>query len=138
MHDFVVNERLRADCHFICDLQLSRLLLMDDKRWQWLILVPRVDNGVEIHQLAENEQSLLQVETCEISRMLQEISQCWKINTGALGNVVRQLHIHVIARNEGDANWPAPVWGYGERQPYDGDMCNAFIRQIRDWIVKNG
>ncbi len=136
MHDFVLDKRLRADCHFVCDLRLSRLLLMNDSRWPWLILVPRIKNSAEVHQLSKDRRTLLEVETCATAQMLHDITRCTKINTGALGNIVRQLHVHVIARHEGDANWPGPVWGFGERQPYQGEKDKAFIRQIRDWIVK--
>lgn len=137
MREFHIDDRLQTDCKFICDLQLCRLLLLNDNRWPWLILVPRIDQAVEIHQLNSRDQALLQVETSGVATMLAELSGCEKINSGALGNIVRQLHIHIIGRNTGDANWPGPVWGFGKRQSYSDDDSSKIIRKFRDWIVKN-
>jgi diadenosine tetraphosphate (Ap4A) HIT family hydrolase len=127
---FLLDPRLEADCLPICDLNLCQLLLMDDCRWPWVILVPRIENAVEIHQLDASDQALLQFETSKTADILAQVSGCEKINTGALGNIVRQLHVHVIGRNKGDENWPGPVWGFGQRQPYQSDKSNALIEPI--------
>ena len=112
-------------------MELCDLLLMNDYRWPWLILVPRIVDVNEIHQMNNQDQILLQQETVFISSILADISGCEKINTGALGNIVRQLHVHVVGRNRGDANWPGPVWGYGERQPYQQEKQEDLMNDIR-------
>ncbi|MCF6321503.1 MAG: HIT family protein [Rhizobiaceae bacterium] len=119
MDEFTLDARLQADCLPIARLELCDLLLMNDARWPWLILVPRVAGAVEIHLLSANEQELLADETSRVAAILSGVSSCETINSAALGNIVRQLHIHVVGRSEGDAGWPGPVWGHGQRLPYD-------------------
>lgn len=131
MSEFVLDERLKADCLHLGKMELCDLLLMDDSRWPWLILVPRITGAEEIHQLCIQEQKLLSQETVSISSILADISGCEKINTGALGNIVRQLHVHIIARNPGDANWPGPVWGFGERLPYGQTRQEHLMVEVR-------
>ena len=137
MSEFLLDHRLYHDCILIGDLDLCQLLLMDDDRWPWLILVPRINVAVEIYQLDAADQKSLARETALISEILSQISQCEKINSGALGNIVRQLHVHVIARNRGDDNWPGPVWGFGKRRPYHHQKRDQFITDIKSKIVEN-
>ncbi len=118
MNSFQLDARLAADTVLITTLPLCQIRLINDSRWPWLILVPMVQDAVEIHDLTEAEQSQIATETSHIAAALKAHTNCTKINTGALGNIVRQLHIHVIARNEGDPNWPGPAWGYGSREEY--------------------
>jgi diadenosine tetraphosphate (Ap4A) HIT family hydrolase len=128
---FLLDPGLKADCLPICDLNLCQLLLMDDCRWPWVILVPRIENAVEIHQLDASDQALLQIETSKTADILAQVSGCEKINAGALGNIVRQLHVHVIARSTGDENWPGPVWGFGQRQPYQSHTGENLTNMLR-------
>ena len=121
----------------VADLRLSRLLLLDDHRWPWLVLVPRIAGVEEIHHLDHESQLILTEEISRVSEILKSVTSCDKINIGALGNIVRQLHIHVIARNEGDANWPGPVWGYGQRQPYIEQKEDILINTIKANLVKD-
>ena len=130
MSQFDLHPQLEADTHFIADLELSRLLLMDDARYPWVILVPRRAKLTEMHQLDKAAQSVLMEEITRLSEALQTGFQAGKMNVGALGNMVPQLHIHVIARNPGDAAWPGPVWGVGNRKPY-GDRAAARVEDIR-------
>jgi diadenosine tetraphosphate (Ap4A) HIT family hydrolase len=132
---FKLDERLQADCFHLQKMELCELLMMNDCRWPWLILVPRFTGLQEIHQMAKTDQITLTEETSRISSILAEISGCEKINTGALGNIVRQLHIHIIARNPGDANWPGPVWGFDKRQPYDDERRQHMIDEIRKKLI---
>ncbi len=133
--EFILDKRLQADCLPVCDLGLSRVLLMNDSRWPWVILVPRIDMAVEIHHLHTDNQTRLLHETSRVADILAVITDCEKINTGALGNIVRQLHVHVIARNSGDENWPGPVWGYGTRQPYQSDDGNYLLDKIKGYLA---
>ena len=128
---FEMDTRLAADTLPVARLELCQLRLMNDRRWPWLILVPAVAGASEIHLLSVDEQALLAYETGVCAQTLQKVTGCLKINSGALGNVIRQLHVHVIARNEGDANWPGPVWGYGARIPFELDQAEAFIQTFR-------
>lgn len=93
----------------------------------WLVVVPRLAGAQELHQLAAPDQAQLYKEISHVAGVLQTETGCEKINIGALGNSVRQLHIHIVARNMADANWPGPVWGYGRRQPY--------ARDAQDWLA---
>ncbi|GGA59455.1 histidine triad (HIT) protein [Nitratireductor aestuarii] len=118
----------------MANLGLCQLRLRDDSRWPWLILVPQRPEIEEPHDLTPLDQAMLSFETNLVSKALKDLTGCTKINVAAIGNIVRQLHVHVIARNEGDANWPGPVWGYGERLPYHKDVLADLANQIRDAI----
>jgi diadenosine tetraphosphate (Ap4A) HIT family hydrolase len=115
---FELHPRLRQDTVEIHSLDLSLLLMMNDARFPWLILVPAKKGLKELHALTPNEQMRLMGEITLCSQLLEEIHAPDKINVGALGNLVPQLHIHVIARRHSDAAWPGPVWGFGEPEPY--------------------
>jgi diadenosine tetraphosphate (Ap4A) HIT family hydrolase len=118
MSDFVLHQRLEADTVFVADWSLSRVLLMNDMRYPWLILVPRRADATEIFDLNESDRAALMEEIRRAAEGLKKLTVCAKINIGALGNLVPQLHIHVVARNPGDAAWPGPVWGAGKPEPY--------------------
>lgn len=105
---------------------------MDDVRWPWLILVPELEGVEEIHKLPQDAQQALTIETSETALALKNLTGCDKINSGALGNMVRQLHIHIIARNEEDPNWPGPVWGFGTREPYNETYRRTFLIKLRE------
>ena len=115
---FALDPRLAADTHAVLELPLSRALLMDDMRFPWLILVPRMPGLRELTELARDDQHALLDEINRVAHVLHAIAKPDKLNIAALGNVVPQLHVHVIARFVGDAAWPRPVWGIGERVPY--------------------
>ncbi len=131
MQSFELDKRLDADTFSVAALGLCELRLMNDARWPWLILVPRRAGLTEIHDLTPLDQTLLTFEAGIVAEALKKITGCDKINTGALGNIVRQLHLHVIARREGDAGWPGPVWGHGTRQPYAEAEAEKFIAAVR-------
>jgi diadenosine tetraphosphate (Ap4A) HIT family hydrolase len=117
--DFDLHAQLEADSVALVDWRLSRLLLMNDRRFPWLILVPRVLSASEVFDLPVADRAVLWREVDEAASKLKAETGAQKINVGALGNIVRQLHIHVVARNEGDGAWPGPVWGSGTRIPYE-------------------
>jgi len=128
---FTLDSRLQQDTVFIAALGLSELLLMNDKRWPWLILVPRLAGAEEIHTLPQAQQIQLMGEISTVAAALQAETACEKINIGALGNIVRQLHIHVIVRNSGDTNWPNPVWGFGQKVLYTPEETADFIARMQ-------
>ena len=133
---FVLDPRLAADTVAACDLPLSRLLVMDDARFPWAILVPRLAGAREIVDLSDEEAALLLVEIRLVSAALRRIAPCDKLNVGALGNLVPQLHVHIVARRTDDAAWPGPVWGSGPRQPYPkkgaGALAEGLARALAD------
>lgn len=130
MAAFELNERLRGDSEFVVTLGLCQLRLMDDRRWPWLILVPQRPGIEELFELKPLDQALLTFETNLAAEALKKVTDATKVNVGALGNIVRQLHVHVIARQENDPNWPGPVWGFGSREPYGADEKKALIDKI--------
>ena len=128
---FVLDARLRADTLDVAPLGLCRLLLMNDARWPWLILVPRRPDATEAHRLSPLDQVLLAHAQGLVAETLPGVTGCASINVAALGNVVRQLHVHVLAREPGAPNWPRPVWGHGEPVPYEPGARDALIEAIR-------
>lgn len=129
--DFALDPRLAADTAPVAELPLSRLLLMDDARFPWLILVPRRPGLVELADLDRAAQHALLDEVQRVSAALRAAAPCDKLNIGALGNVVRQLHVHVVARRAGDAAWPGPVWGSGAAERYAADAREALLARLR-------
>jgi diadenosine tetraphosphate (Ap4A) HIT family hydrolase len=128
---FELDRRLNADSVPLLWLGLCELRLMDDRRWPWLILVPQRPGMVEIHDMTPLDQTMLVFESNMVAQALKSVTGCTKINTGALGNVVPQLHFHVVARSEGDPGWPGPVWGFGAREPYRPEDRHAFADRIK-------
>ncbi len=118
MTGFFLHPRLAADTLEVGDWPLCRVRLMNDSRFPWLILVPMRADMREIIYLLTGDQTLCLPELTLASRALQTAFRPDKLNVAALGNMVPQLHIHVIARTTGDAAWPSPVWGQGTAQPY--------------------
>ena len=128
---FSLDARLARDTRFLLDAPLCRVGLMDDARFPWLILVPCVPNVREWTDLSSIQQMQLQVEINAAARALQKaFPHGEKLNIAALGNVVPQLHIHVILRHAGDAAWPKPVWGAGERKAYDESSAQETLSVI--------
>ena len=114
---FLLDPRLAADTLPVARLDLCELRLMNDERFAWLVLVPQRAGLVEIADLTPSERTLLWHEVERAGAALRAVAPCDKLNLGALGNIVRQLHVHVVARREGDAAWPGPVWGNGPAEP---------------------
>ena len=113
MTDFVLDPRLAADTAFIADGPLSQVRLMDDTRFPWLVLVPRVNGISEWLELDGGQQRLLLAEINQAGQLIRAQPGVEKLNIGALGNIVRQLHVHLVGRHDGDPAWPGPVWGHG-------------------------
>jgi diadenosine tetraphosphate (Ap4A) HIT family hydrolase len=132
---FVLDARLAADSHLIGDLPLSQLRLVDDARFPWFVLVPRIAGARELIDLDEGDQRTLLAEINRLGRVLESELRPDKLNVAALGNVVPQLHVHVIARFTNDAAWPNPVWGRGERVAYPDSERDARIALLRDALI---
>ena len=122
MTDFVLDPRLAADTAFIADGPLSQVRLMDDTRFPWLVLVPRVNGVSEWLELDGGQQRLLLAEINQAGQLIRAQPGVEKLNIGALGNIVRQLHFHVIGRHVGDPAWPGPVWGQGQAHRFDPEV----------------
>jgi diadenosine tetraphosphate (Ap4A) HIT family hydrolase len=131
MSDFVLDPRLAADTVELGQSDLSLLLLMNERRYPWLILVPRRAGLSELFELAPGERAELMEESCAVAEALARTFAADKINVGALGNIVRQLHVHHVARRVGDPAWPGPVWGHSPRQAYDHVALQEAARQVR-------
>ncbi len=128
---WVLDPALQRDTFKVTSLSICDVRLMNDARWPWLILVPRIPDAVELFDLAGGPRETAMHEAAEAGQKLQAITSCEKINIAMIGNMVRQLHIHVIARASGDENWPGPVWGYGEAEPYDPPHAEALAAHLR-------
>jgi len=129
--DFALHPGLAADAIEIARWPLSRVMLMNDGRFPWLILVPERPSLREIHDLAATDRAILIEEVARASRLLQDCLKADKINVAALGNRVPQLHVHVIARFVGDPAWPNPVWSQGVPQPMTAAEREARIALLR-------
>lgn len=116
---FTLHERLAADTVRIGSLPLSELLLMNDARFPWCILVPRRAGMRDVIDLAQTDIEQLHRESIALQRALRELFRPDKLNVAAIGNLVPQLHVHHVARFATDSEWPAPVWGRGSAQAYD-------------------
>jgi diadenosine tetraphosphate (Ap4A) HIT family hydrolase len=128
---FILDARLEADTRPVASLELCDVRLMNDERFPWLVLVPRRSGLVEITDLTADEQTTLWQEVNRAAAALRAVAPFDKLNLGALGNIVRQLHVHVVARCEGDAAWPGPVWGSGQAQPYAEASLSAQRNALR-------
>ncbi len=131
--DFTLDQRLARDCHRLAELPLCELLLMNNALLPWFILVPRVAE-VELHQLTTAQQHALLGEVNLISRFVQEAFAPDKLNVAAIGNIVRQLHVHVVGRRESDICWPGVVWGVQQREPYTQAALDAMVRNLREFL----
>jgi diadenosine tetraphosphate (Ap4A) HIT family hydrolase len=113
------------------DLTLCRVLAMNDSTYPWVLLVPRQADAVEIIDLDETQRTQLMAEIAQVAHALKRISGCDKLNVAAIGNMVPQLHVHVVARRIGDPAWPKPVWGAAPPQPYPAGALGAFVAALR-------
>ncbi len=112
-----LDPQLERDTVPIGDLTLARILAMNDATYPWLILVPRVPGAVELIDLDDEQQAQLMDEIAMLSRVLKDVTACDKLNVAAIGNVVAQLHVHLVARRRDDPAWPRPVWGHAPCPP---------------------
>ncbi len=128
---FYVHPQLERDCLAVGDLKLCRVLLMNNHAFPWVILVPMVENAEELTDLTAKERTVLMQEISFVSKKLHAHTEAHKMNVAALGNIVRQLHVHIIARFEHDSAWPHPVWGQGGA-PYDDKDAKQCVKMLKD------
>jgi diadenosine tetraphosphate (Ap4A) HIT family hydrolase len=129
---FALNPRLKADTHFIKSLAVSDLLIMKDARYPWVILVPRIEGARELHDLDQITRELVWQEVTAVGQAIAALPMITKINTGALGNIVEQLHIHVVGRHSQDPAWPGPVWGHSPGMDYAPQAVDTLGKFLSD------
>ncbi len=130
MSEFELDGRITRDSDLVRVLSLCQLRIQNDSRWPWLVMVPQRADMTEVFDLSPAEQALLSVEVNRVAAALKGVTGATKINVGALGNIVRQLHVHIIARFEGDPNWPGPIWGFGQATPYAESQKQDFLNKL--------
>ena len=130
MESFELDSRLAADCYRVKDLELCRLLLMNNSLYPWCILVPMRKGVVDVYQLATEDQQQLTKESSRLSEIMLQLFPGEKLNVAALGNVVAQLHIHHIVRKTTDNAWPKPVWGHEPAIPYKEEQAKSLCEQL--------
>lgn len=126
MTDFTLDERLFADSLPLCQTDMSLLRVSRDARFPWLILIPQRDDLADLVDLSPDDEARVMADVRAASLALREATKCDKLNVASLGNMVRQLHVHIVARFEGDAAWPGPIWGVGEAEP---------LEAVPDWAL---
>ena len=134
---FELHTQLEKDTAPIGDLPLNRVLLMNNACFPWVILVPRRESVSELFQLTQQDQQQMMLEISEVSAALAAHYRADKINVAALGNIVSQLHVHIIARYQSDPAWPKPVWG-SEARLYTDEMLAETIEQLRELLRIDG
>jgi len=132
---WMLDPVLERDTRAIGDLPLCRVLLSRDANYSWLLLVPRRKGAIEIIDLDQSDQAQLMSEIDQASRALKSITGCDKINIAAIGNVVKQLHVHVIARFHADAAWPKPVWNAAPAREYQGATAAGLMAAVRNELA---
>jgi diadenosine tetraphosphate (Ap4A) HIT family hydrolase len=132
---WALDPLLQRDTTPVGDLPLCRVLLINDANYPWILLVPRRHETVEIIDLEYVEQAQLMTEVSHASRTLKAMTRCDKINVAALGNVVPQLHVHIIARSRGDAAWPKPVWNAAPPQDYEPATRDRLVAALQQSLT---
>ena len=129
---FEIDSQLKQTSYPLISLGVCDLRLVDDQRWPWLLIIPRVPHAVELIDLSPDLRSEVWLEIDHVARVMRDQFSPYKLNIAALGNQVRQLHIHCIARFPDDDAWPNPVWGVGESLPYDSELLAARLNSLKD------
>ncbi len=133
---FALDPRLERDTLAICDLDLCQVRLLNDRRFPWVILVPRIEGASELHDLSDKDYKAVMQEVRIVTKALLSVVTCDKINIAALGNKVRQLHIHIIARNETDVAWPGAVWDKGAAVPYEDGASSQLKERLQSTLLR--
>lgn len=131
MIDFRLHERLEKDCHYLGEVNTNLVLLMNNRTVPWFIIVPKVKE-IEIHQLANDKREKLFDTVTKVSDFLCSNWDLDKINVGAIGNMVPQLHVHVVGRRRDDSCWPKPVWGNLK----DNCYLDSEVQEIKQLFIK--
>ena len=131
---FKLDKRLEQDTIFIKNLNLSKLLLMNNSNFPWFILVPMRENLIELIDLSKTDQQQLLSEISSLSRFIKKTDPKGKINIGTLGNIVNQLHIHIVIRNKNDLAWPNSIWGFDNHSPYSKEQSLKLLEEISNFL----
>jgi diadenosine tetraphosphate (Ap4A) HIT family hydrolase len=135
MTDWTLHPLLARDTIPVGDLKLCHVCVINDAHFPWVLLVPRRPHVVEMIDLSDADQMRLMKEIAIVSDAVKSITRCDKLNVAALGNVVPQLHVHVIARFRADPAWPKPVWGTVPPKPYDQKTLDAFTGPLKQALL---
>lgn len=138
MQSFELDPQIAKDSAPVADLPLSTVRLMRDKNYPWLLLVPKRAGAVELTDLTAEDRIRLMEEIALASDALRAVAPCDKLNVAAIGNMVSQLHVHVVARRKGDAAWPKPVWGQAPAVPYEPEKERALITALAERLAASG
>lgn len=130
-----LHPQLEHDSVAVGELSLSHVRAMNNANYPWLILIPRHAGAVEIIDLEGEQQAELMDEIALLSHVLKDVTACGKLNVAAIGNVVPQLHVHIVARRHSDAIWPRPVWGTAPARAYEPAALEQFITRIRSEVA---
>ncbi|MBY0429214.1 MAG: HIT domain-containing protein [Alphaproteobacteria bacterium] len=134
MAEFFLHTQLAQDTFFVKDLKLSKLLLMNDARFPWVVLVPRQPDVKDLIDLLPSSQRILLDEINRVSIFMKRYFKAEKLNIASIGNIVPQLHMHIVARTSKDAAWPKPVWGFGEAVHYTDEKEKAIIAALNQAV----
>ncbi|CBL44616.1 conserved hypothetical protein [gamma proteobacterium HdN1] len=135
MSQFILDERLQRDTLEVAESPLSLLRMFNDSRYFWLILIPKIHGAVELHTLPPSVRVQLTNETMLCSEAIANQPNVSKINTGALGNIVRQLHVHIVGRNPTDPAWPGPVWGHSLAVPLSISEHSERVQILKNSVL---
>ena len=128
---FEIESQLKQTSYPLTSLAVSDLRLVDDQRWPWLLIIPRIAHAVELIDISPNLRTEVWREIDHVGRVMRDQFSPHKLNIAALGNQIRQLHVHCIARFPEDEAWPNPVWGVGNSEPYDLELLNERLNALR-------
>ena len=132
---FELDQRLDNDSEFIADWGDFSIRLIKDERFFWLLIIPRLTGVTEWHELPDKHATTLTKLISYLSKQIKLIDKADKINVAALGNIVNQFHLHLIARHSGDAAWPGPVWGAGQAVPLLVDTQDFRTKAVRKLLA---
>lgn len=136
MSDFCLHPQLATDTLEVGNLTLCKVLLMNDSQYPWLVLVPQRADIREVYELSSEDQALLWQEVGQCGQTLMQMHEGFKLNIGALGNMVPQLHIHVIVRQQNDPAWPGPIWGVKPAVAYSDEALNSSLTALKSTLIK--
>lgn len=132
---FEVDERIETSCLWLADLPLSSLYIKKDANFPWVILVPRIEEACELYHLSQNNRRLLIEEIAQVSKIIEDYFHPDKLNVGALGNIVSQLHIHIVARFKGDKAWPHSIWQPDLRaEEYEPQILQGHVANLQKML----
>ena len=129
-----VSKSFLKDSHFITELKLCSVRLIDNAKFPWVILIPKRKKITEIHQLSTKDQKILITEIVYVSKLMKKAFKAFNINVEKIGNIVPQLHIHVIARSKTDSSWPLSVWVV-KKKNYSIKNLNKIINKLKKYLL---